>query len=276
MGEEEQTLATEVRELFQLLAKKPDRAMQEAFAAHTDTSIGSDKFFLALAAAKANCDQLITDINASSLKQGSKNLYTGAVTTLSNYLTLANLQGTINANLRNEKQAFEYLVLVDDYLRPLDRRSVSDDFLDSLIARANEMLASLGESDVEPRLKAFLAAQISNFIWSVGNYRVLGIEGVTRAWGSMAAEIARSQGMTGSRKPEAQAWYKKALPVLGAIGLAVTSVSATVEQADNLLTHGEHIVKVVTGEGSDATDEQSRHDVAVELVDEEVVSPPHD
>lgn len=275
MGEEEQTLATEVRELFQLLAKRPDRAMQDAFAAQTETSVGSNRFFLALAAAKANCDQLISDINASTLKQGSKNLYTGAVTTLSNYLTLGSLQSASNANLRNEKQAFEYLVLVDDYLRPLDRRSVSEQFLDSLIARANEMLASLGESDVEPRLKAFLSAQISNFIWSVGNYRVLGIEGVTRAWGAMAAEIARSQGMTGSRRPEAQAWYKKALPVLGAIGLAVTSVSATVEKADNLLTHGSHIVSIVSGH-SEVAGEQPKQDVAVELLDEEVVSPPND
>lgn len=255
--DEERTLATEVRELFELIAGNPDRVMQDAFAYHTKTAVGSDKFFLALSAVKANCNQLIADISASALKQRSKDLYTGAVTTLSNYLTLPSLQNEINLNLRAETQAFEYLALVDDNIKPLDRRDTSEDFLTGLGEQARKMLTDLEESGIEPRLKAFLAAQISNFIWCLANYRVLGIEGVTRGFGAMASEIARSQGMQGARKAEAQRWYSKVVPVLGAIGLAVTSVSATMEQADNLLTHSEHIVKVVTGaEHTDAPPEK--------------------
>lgn len=244
---DEQTLATEVRTFFRKLAKEPNRRMDQAIAQTVDTSIGSIQFYEVLAAAKANCDQLQDDINACSLRRESKTLYLGAVQTLASYIDVSALQGRHNHQLRAEKQAFEYLTLIDDFLVSLDNRDIPDDFLDTIRAQAQSMLDDLLQSDVDERLKAFLAKQIRHFIWSITTFAIVGIEGLSRAWGAMAAEIARSQGMQGARKPAAEGWYKKALPVLGAIGLAVTSVSATVEQTDNLVTHGQHIVSVITG-----------------------------
>jgi hypothetical protein len=250
---DEQTLATEVRTFFSALAKEPNRGMAQVIAETVNTNIGSIQFYQVLASAKANCDQLADDISASGLKQGSKNLYLGAVSSLAKYISIPSLNGVSNHLLRGEVQAFEYLTLVDDFLDPLDNRDIPKDFLANIGNQAQHMLDDLEESEIDPRLKAFLIKQVRQFIWSIQTFKIVGIEGLTRAWGSMAAEIARSKGMQGARKPDAENWYKRALPILGAIGLAVTSVSATVEQADNLLTHGSHIVAVVTGaEHSDA------------------------
>ncbi len=250
---DERTLATEVREFFTNLITGQNRYINTAIAQTVNTNVGSVQFYSVLATVKSNCDQLIDDINASRLKGGSKALYSGAVTSLANYLSLESLQSITTDSLKGESQAFQYLTLVDDFLDPLDNRDIPVDFLIKIAAQAQGMLDELDASGVDDRLKAFLSKQIKQFMWSIQTFQIVGIEGLTRAWGAMAAEIARSQGMQGSRKTEAQSWYKKALPVLGAIGLAVTSASATVEQADNLLTHGSHIVAVVTGaEHSDA------------------------
>ncbi|QCB39191.1 hypothetical protein E5554_15975 [Sphingobium sp. PAMC28499] len=244
---DERTLATEVRELFQALARKPNRAMRDAIAQTANTTVGSVEFHQTLAGIKAKCDQLVLDIRASPLKQGSQELYVGAVAALSNYLTLESLNNIVNDSLRGEVKAFEYLTLVDDVLRPLDYRELPEGFLQSLVEKATSMLKDLNESHIDSRLKAHLEKQIRNFLWSIQTFDLIGIEGLTKAWGAMAGEIARSQGMQGARSPEAKKWYSGALPILGAIGLAVTSVSATVEHVDNALTHGGNIVKLLTG-----------------------------
>lgn len=251
MSDDERTLATEVREFFQALAKKPDRRMDEALANLANTAINSDKFYTALAVSKGNCAQLIADIQSSRLKERSKTLYAGAVTTLATYLDISTLQAWSNANLRAETQAFEYLTLVDDNLEPLDSRNLPGDFLTGLKKQAQDMAAELDTAELEPRLKAFLSAQISQFLWSVQNHHIVGIEGISRAWGAMAAEVQRSQGMEGATKAAAKGWYKKSVPILMAIGAAVTTVSAKVESVDNLLTQGPHIVQVLVGQAPD-------------------------
>lgn len=244
---DERTLATEVREFFESLPLQANRYLNQAIAQSANTGIGSVQFFGVLANVKENCDQLIDDINSSRLKQGSKALYTGAVDILADYLSLESLQSRTTDQLRGETKSFEYLTLVDDVLEPLDNREIPPDFLTKLALQAQTMLDELADSDLEPQLKAFLNRQIEQFVWSINTFKIVGIDGLTRAWGAMAAEIARSQGMQGARKPAAESFYKRALPILGAIGLAVTSVSATVEKTDKLLTHSGHIVAVVTG-----------------------------
>jgi hypothetical protein len=248
---DDRTLATEVREFFQSLPKGQNKGIAQAIADVSQTSISSDRFYSVLAAVRSNCDQLTSDIQASSLKSGSKQLYVGAVAKLSAYISIAGVQSKNTDQLKQEKQSFEYLTLVDDFLEPLDRREIPSGFYDDIRKKAQGLLDDLLEADMEPRLKAFLSSQLSQFLWSIQNYRILGIEGLSRAWGSVAAEIMRSQGHQGAGKPAAKKWFKKAGPVIGAIGLAVTSVSATVDKADNLLTHGGHIAEFLTGHSSD-------------------------
>jgi hypothetical protein len=252
---DERTLATEVREFFQSLVRGTNRHINTAIAQTVETNVGSMQFYSVLVTVKSNCDQLIADINSSRLKSGSKALYAGAVATLANYLSLDGLLESTTDGLKGEVKAFEYLTLVDDFLEPLDNREIPTDFLSKISEQARVMLEELDESEVDNRLKVFLGRQIRQFMWSIQTFEIVGIEGLTRAWGAMAAEIARSQGMQQATKPAAKAWYKRAIPTIGVIGLAVTSVSATVEKADNLLTHGSHIAQVLIGHDADKTED---------------------
>lgn len=256
---DERTLAAEVRELFQMLGREPNRYLHQVIAEAANTDVGTVQFYGVVAGMKAKCDRLSADIRVSRLKEASKNLYVGAVATFANYLTINSILSAQNHQIRNEIQAFQYLTLVDDFLEPSDSRDIPEGFLDGIKKQAEAMLTGLKSSDLDARLKVFLEKQIREFIWSIETFHLLGIEGLTKAWGAMAAEIARSQGMQGSRSPAAKAWYKKALPILGAIGIAVTAVSAKVEDVDNALTHGGNIVKLLAG--GDA-DEQAAKDEA--------------
>lgn len=256
---DERTLAGEVYDIFQKLARDPNRYMKAAVSELGEVEVGSAEYHALLTSVLSKCDQLLQDIEASGLRQNSKNLYLGAVQTLTNYLSIESLNSITNSNLKAEKQAFEYLILVDDYLRPLDNRDMPSGFLEGLRDQAMAMLDALTLSGLDLRLRAFLEKQIREFIWTINTFDLLGIEGLSKAWGAMAAEVARGQGMQGAHSPEAKAWYSKALPILGAIGLAVTSVSATVEKVDNTLTHGGNIVKLLTGgdDAEKANDDQS-------------------
>jgi len=269
--EEEQTLATEVRAFFQSLAKKPDRLLQEAFANVSNTAVDSDKFFAALSAAKANCDQLTADIHASGLKVGSKQLYANAVNTFANYLRIGHLQSTANSAVRGEAQAFQLLTLIDDYLTPLDARNMSGDFLKSLKKQAQAMMGDLEEANLDPRLKAFLSAQISQFLWSIQNHHIVGVEGISRAWGAMAAEISRSQGMKGAQKAEYKAFTKKVLPIIGTIHLAIMSVSATVQEADKMITSGANMLGIGSADEEKDGGAKSGRGNAVDSIDEDVI-----
>ena len=248
---DERTVATEVRELFRELSigSKP---MGKAIAGKFDAPEGTERFYLVLASLRSKCDQLARDISASPLKESSKGLYLGAVATLSRYIGVDAMFDLSTDELRSESQAFQYLTLVDDFLAPLDFRVVPKPILIELGDKASSILADLQGAGLEPRLTAFLQAQISQFIWALQNYEALGIDGVSRAWGSMASELMRSQGMHGSTAPQAKSWFKKAVPIVGYIGVVVTTASATVERADNLLTHGSHIMEVL-GHHSDPT-----------------------
>ncbi|HJO66134.1 MAG TPA: hypothetical protein QF469_12420 [Sphingomonas sanguinis] len=249
---DDKTLASEVRSVFYHLAQEPNRRMDRAIADNSNTHTGSAAFYEAVASIRANCEQLRHDIEKSRIKAAGKNLYLGAVDTLVSYISVDGLVNKQNHQLRSEAQSFEYLMLIDDVLEPIDSRDIPAGFLEELTAKAQVILDDLLASDIEARLKVFLSDQIQRFMWSINTFKIVGIDGLTKAWGAMFAEVARSSGMAGARKPEAEKWYKKAMPVIGAIGLVVTSVSATVEQTDNLLTHGGHIVQVVTGaEGAD-------------------------
>jgi hypothetical protein len=256
MSDYGQTLAQEVSGIFRELAKEPNRKMITAFADLSEADAGSVEFLTALAVVQRKCDQLVADIHASKLREGSKDLYAGAVQSLEKYISIAGLLEYKNHQLRSETQAFEYLVLVDDNLAPLEDREIDEQSVEEIVELAERMLKDLNAADMDPRLKAFLERQIKHFLWTIHSFELVGVEGLSQAWGAMTAEIHRSKGMSGAKKPEAEAWYKKALPILGAIGLVVTSASATVEQADNLLTHGQHIIGVVTGHDDDSADDK--------------------
>jgi len=246
MGDE-RTLATEIRELFQGLGSSPDMIVANAWAEHLGTQVGSERFFLGLSLIRGKLDRLIIDIDASPLKERSKSLYKKAVNQLAEYTSIQSMQGNNIHSVRANTQAFEYLTLVDDFLVPLDHRDIPNEALASLRAQVIELRASLDDVEMDKRLKSFLITQFANLIWALDHFDAIGIEGLCRTFGASHAEFARSIGLTGASKPEALAWYKKAWPAFGAIGLAITSLSAVVEHTDNLLTHGESLYDRLIG-----------------------------
>lgn len=245
---DERTLATEVRELFEALIRHSNNSTRQAWAKHFKVREGSEQFYLAIANVDRKIGQLRDDIEHSSLKQASKDLYLGAVNTFAQYVTLDGLMGTDTGQIANQTKAFEYLALVDDFLKPLDHREFPEETLQELRSRIGELSAALEASDIEPRLKAFLRTHIANLLWAIDNYHSIGIEGVCRTFGSVHAEVVRSLGFHGAKSEAASGWFRKALPALGWIGMAITSASAVIEPADNLLTHGASIYRTLAGD----------------------------
>jgi hypothetical protein len=240
------TLASELVELCRQVGSHGSTSLRTAWARHVNTDPESPEFLESLAATTRKFRQLRTEIEAAAMSDRARNHLLGAVDTLSRYATTPML-GQPSSVLGGQTQAFEYLELMNDLLTPLEGRDLDKKTIKDLTAEANALLTSLNAVDMDPRLKAFLALQISNLIWALRSHHVLGIDGVSRTFGAVAAEMSRAQGMQGAAKPAAKSWFKQAGRHIKNIGIGLAVVTTVVDKADNLLTDGLHLAGLITG-----------------------------
>jgi hypothetical protein len=251
---EHTTRAVELVSIFKALAARQNMHLDNAWAQMFDVSKSSQEFYSGLGAISHSLDNLEAEIGGSKLRQASKDLYGGAVKALRQYVLIERLQSLTTDNLKKELDAFRLLTLLDDVLEPTANRQVLIGTLEEWHAALDDLISSASEALDNPVLREFVIRQLSSLQWAIRNYDSLGIEGVSRAYGAMAAELARSQGMRGAQTNEARGWYQRAKKPIVALGIGIAATSVVVEKADNLLTHGGHIYEVVTG----ATPEKDR------------------
>jgi hypothetical protein len=244
------TRASEVVYMFRALVGTKNRHLCQAWAATFDAEISSDEYYIALGAISRNLASLHDEIDKSGLREASKIMYLGAVGTLQQYLEVTKIQTLTTNDLKNETDAFRLLTLLDDVLQQNSNRSIPKSALKEWTEAIDELIGTAEEAIADATLSAFVVRQLHHLRWAVGNYRFIGIDGISRAYGSMAAEIARSQGMQCAEADGARSWFQKAKKPIIALGVAIAASSAVVEQADNLIEHGGNIYEAVIGGAS--------------------------
>ncbi|RSU45622.1 hypothetical protein BRX43_18235 [Sphingomonas sp. S-NIH.Pt15_0812] len=189
-------------------------------------------------------------------------MYLGAAGTLQNYVEVTKLQVLTTDELKKEADSFRLLTLLDDVLKPNANRDMPKATLKAWTASVDKLIESATDAIDDATLRAFVIRQLHHLRWAIGNYQFIGIDGISRAYGSMAAEVARSQNMEGGQTDSARSWFQKAKKPIVAIGVAIAASSAVVEQADKLIEHGGNIYEAITHHGGDAEDpEEAKSEV---------------
>ncbi len=175
-------------------------------------------------------------------------MYAGAAEALQQYLLVNRMRELTVSHLAAETDAFRLLTLLDDVLAPTANRDVPESKLVEWENTLEELLDSAAEAFDNQALKAFVVRQLTSVQWAIRNFDLVGIEAVSRAYGAMAAELARSQGMEGAQSPKAATWFQRAKKPLLALGIGIAASSAVAEHTDKLITHVGSIYEAVTGD----------------------------
>jgi hypothetical protein len=248
-----ETRAAELVSIFKTLANRGNSVIDDAWAKMLNVKKSSFEYYTFLANISYSLDRLVIEIQRSHLKAASKDEYAAAVRSLRPYANIHQLRSLTIDNLKKETDAFRLLTLLDDVLTPVANRKASDTELKEWQDTLRSLIEDAMTAFENETLRNFVTSELSYVLWSIKNYDIIGIEGISRAYGAMAAELARSRGMKGSQTAEARGWYKRAKRPLIALGIAVAASSTVVEQADSLLTHGGHIYETLIGQGDEET-----------------------
>ncbi len=249
---EHTTRAVELVTIFQTLADRPNAHLDDAWAKMLGVRKSSFEFYTSIASVARSVAELEAEIMGSHLRPASKTEYQKAVKRLAAYVQVEQIRSLTVDHLKTETDAFRLLTLLDDVLAPNANREIPRSTLEEWDQTLEKLTADAEAAFADEALRKFVVWQLSHLRWAIQNFDFLGIDGLSRAYGAVAAELARSQSMKGAQTGEARKWYTKAKKPLLAVGVAIAATSAVVQQADNLLTHGGHIYEVVTGQADDS------------------------
>lgn len=246
------TRASELVTIFKYLSEQSNMYLDDAWGKLLGLEKSSSRYYQSLGAISDSLSSLKSEIGASTLRPASKDMYIGAADALLQYVLVHRLRELTTDHLRKETDSFRLLVLLDDVLAPSANRDVPESKLIEWEGVLDALLKSADEAFEDLALREFVVRQLSSLAWAIRNFDFVGIEGVSRAYGAMAAELARSQGMRGARDRQAATWYQRAKKPLLALGVGIAASSAVAEQTDKLITHAGNVFEVITGaEGED-------------------------
>lgn len=251
--------AVELVSIFKALRDRPaNMQLDDAWADLLQIKKSSRSFYESIGAIADSLDRLEQEIHASRLKEASKQTYLEAADDLRRYVAIDQIRTLTSDHLKNEEDAFRLLTLLDDVLEPIGNRGIPHKVLAEWQETLSSLILDASTSIQNPALREFVINQISSVYWAISNYDYIGIDGISRNYGAMAAELARSRGMKGAGEAETKSWYQRAKKPIIALGIGIAAAGAVVEQADNLLTHGGNVYEALTGGDPDESRSTSR------------------
>lgn len=245
------TRAAELVSIFRALGASQNAHMDDAWARLLNVRKSSGEFYNVIGNIAGSLESLKSEIADSRLRDASKNTYVKAANVLTQYVETNRLRELTTNQLHGETDSFRLLELLDDVLPPSGNRSITDKTLAEWLATVQEMIDSAKSAISDSVLRGFIIRQLAQLQWAINNYEFVGVEGISRSYGAMAAELARSTSMKGAQTAEARGWYQSAKKYVVALGVGIAATSVVVEKVDNLLTHGGHMYEAITDQTSD-------------------------
>lgn len=202
-----------------------------------------------LASLNDRADRIGAEIDEASLSDRSKRLYREALSTLQQFISLPAIFSSTTKGLQNSRQEIDLLFLASDALPQTLEQEVNQLTLDSLVAELEQLIQETGKGDIDATLARLVCVQLSSLIMALRCYPTLGAEGVTKIYGSVAAELARLGNLT----PEnaTKTFLAKAIGAVKKIGAAVVWTGAVATGAHGLITDGSELL----GIGGDDADQ---------------------
>lgn len=220
--------------------------MWQAWAQCFNSGKASSGVYSGLAHIMDGLARLEVAVSVSHLKQHNKELYSDAIRKLRKYASIDALNSVNASQLSQEcEESINRLLMLDDVLPIIENRKVDLDFLASVKEDCESILNEMPNSGMNDTLSAHISYHLTQVIWAIDNFDVIGLEGLTRTYGTTAAELLRVKEMRGAKEPLARAWLKRSFVAVTALGTALVATGEGVEAVEKIITHSTNIIGIV-------------------------------
>lgn len=220
-----------------------NRRAADAWADHFGVAINTPIFFRAISVVIQNATELQQELSNSGLSEKAKGLYIGATHRLWPYFNPEQFYNANTDQLNQSNDAIDLLHLAADALpaaaepNPIAISAVIEE-----VSELREMIAKL---DAEPKLKAFLLAQVDTLLVALRSFDTIGVEGLSIIYGSVASEVARAGGQTVGMPKQTISAISKFVKVLKKVGAGIIFTGAVVGGAHEMLTNGTELLGLI-------------------------------
>jgi hypothetical protein len=241
-----QNLVGEILEPYEWVRKQTTTSLpiQEVWARYWGTRYGTSEFWFAYANYKGKLDTLSELLVFYSKDPRSLELFVSAVARLAAHYDVVYLRNEVR-NLAQLDETFNIVHLASTVLPVHGSKRVEPVTIDAIAEDIADLLKQLDEASIEPQIKAFLKVNFVFLQWAIKNYRQIGIDGLSKAYGSVASEFMR---VYSDQEPEkkAEPWWGKAKKNLKLIGEGVLWTEKLAGGAEKLLSHADDVIGIIS------------------------------
>jgi hypothetical protein len=240
--------ATEITKTLQaLLPFKDQTKLPEAWARVLNTPPYSADFYLGMSAIISKYDELEGAIQAADLDEVEARLYGRAATHLRQFIEPRTASQFSVAQLRDAQSYIDTVYLARRVLPEQLVPEVNKITLDTISQAISELLAMLGECvpPPDPKLERLLRANLATLMMAIASFDVLGANGVSRIFGTVAAEFTHFERTSPPTTETNSSLFKRAIAIVKQVGAAVVWCHATSSGAAGLLEEGSKISEAI-------------------------------
>lgn len=218
----------------------PNRRAADAWAAHFNVAVSTPLFFRAISLVIQNATDLQNEISYSVLSDKAKGLYIGATHRLWPFISPEQFYAVNTDQLNQSSDAIDLIHLAADALPALAEPNPIA--ISAVIEEVTELRVMIEQLDTDPKLKAFLLAQVDTLLVALRSFETIGVEGLSIIFGSVASEVARVGGQSSGMPKETVSTVSKLVKLLKKVGAGIIFTGAVVSGAHEILMDGTEIL----------------------------------
>ena len=241
-------LALSIAETLEIVAQGADQPLTEKWADVFGVGIDTPDYFTALTVLYARLRELRERILDSTLSERSKGLFRNAVDTLLQFTNPSRVGQFTVSQVASAMDKIDLLHLASDALPHTLIPDVQPITIQSLCNELEQLSSLVAIGDIEPEVRRLVESSIQTLLMVLRGYKQFGAEGAARIFGSVAAELARVAAQGAPKTADGQSLFRKMMSVTKKIVAVVILAGATVHGADQFLTDGRDILKIIEGE----------------------------
>ena len=241
MSVEKANAATRIASVLEAAIKRQDaNGLPSSMARALQVQNESPEYFVGLSMLMQQFQEVETVVQQHEMSDRARAVYLRAMQKLRPFLNPVYLSGQSISNLQKLANEIDQLFVISELLPP-EVQIANDDKLGDLIKNLEALRAEVSEIGVGDEIVIHLKALFDTLLMALRSHHILGPEGLAKAVGSVAFELARTanvQALAGSASTKAAGWFGKSVKTMKELGALVVWAGALAGAGSELIDFG--------------------------------------
>jgi hypothetical protein len=245
----ERTLAGHIRKLFEAASSTDGPRVIDAWAKVFNRSVNESGLLEAVNTIALGLDQLTAAVGGSAFDDTLKAQSETNIGQLRQFVTFPLLYEAGPQNMRDPtvSAAISNIILLEAIAGEPLNRVIPENYIADFQQKVVTLLAEVDALPVPPQVIALLKENLSRIVWALGSYDLLGVEGLSRIFGSATSEIFRSAPEV-AKSAQGRAFMGKAVKVTKAIATAIIVIGGLAQGTETITDMADHARMLLTVE----------------------------